>query len=179
MKLARQWLVPNRPTQADQKRETRRSRQARLHRLSSTSSKMRLWIRQDRSDSFRMGFHTMSDVIRSIGMDFSVGQIGQFSHGFHSTSDVIRSIGVDFSGLIFSGWPIPVARSRAGRALDHASAGGALAQELIRGSSGRGLVDRGRNQLLNISVDGRGSFTSDVLIRIGWGYPGPERRNRR
>lgn len=28
-----------------------------------------------------------------------------------------------------------------------------------------------RNQLLNISVDGRGSFTSDVLIRIGWGTP--------
>ena len=29
---------------------------------------------------------------------------------------------------------------------------------------------------MNISVDGRGSFTSDVLIRIGWGYPGPEQR---
>ena len=29
----------------------------------------------------------------------------------------------------------------------------------------------GRNQLLNISVDGRGGFTSDVLIRIGWGTP--------
>ena len=83
-----------------------------------------------------MGFHSTSDVIRSIGVDFSVARSVWISLWPDRCGFLCGQIGVDFSGVDFSGLKFlhHMHIYRAFQSLDHASAGGALAQARIRGS---------------------------------------------